>query len=106
MNLAGLAWRYLWARPLSTALNLTLLGLGVAMMVFLLLVGEQAERSLRRDLAGIDLVVGAKGSPMQLMLAGVFHLDVPTGNIPLTTLAQLRAQPLVAQALPLALGDS
>ena len=106
MNLAGLAWRYLWARPLSTALNLTLLALGVAMMVFLLLVGEQAERSLRRDLAGIDLVVGAKGSPMQLMLAGVFHLDLPTGNIPLTTLAQLRAQPLVAQALPLALGDS
>ena len=106
MNLAGLAWRYLWARPLSTALNLMLLGLGVSLMVFLLLVSEQAERSLRRDLAGIDLVVGAKGSPMQLMLAGVFHLDAPTGNIPLATIAQLRTQPLVAQALPLALGDS
>lgn len=106
MNLAGLAWRYLWARPLSAALNLALLALGVSLMVFLLLVSEQAERSLRRDLAGVDLVVGAKGSPMQLMLAGVFHLDVPTGNIPLTTVAQLRAQPLVAQALPLALGDS
>jgi putative ABC transport system permease protein len=106
MTLSGLAWRNLWARPLSSALNLMLLALGVALVVFLLLVGEQVERSLQRDLAGIDLVVGAKGSPMQLMLAGVFHLDVPTGNIALDTLDQVRAQPMVRQALPLALGDS
>jgi putative ABC transport system permease protein len=43
---------------------------------------------------------------MQLMLAGVFHLDTPTGNIPLQTLELLQRQPLVAQAVPLSLGDS
>jgi putative ABC transport system permease protein len=106
MNLAGLSWRFLWARPLVAALNLALLGLGVAAMVFLLSVSSQVERTLQRDLAGIDLVVGAKGSPMQLILSGVFHLDVPTGNVPLAAVDKLRDHPLVGRVVPLALGDS
>ena len=101
-----LAWRYLWSSPLTTALNLLLLTLGLAAVTFVLRAGAQVEAGLRRDLAGIDLVVGAKGSPMQIMLAGVFHLDAPTGNIPLATLELLKRQPLVAQAVPLSLGDS
>ncbi|MCH8857798.1 MAG: ABC transporter permease, partial [Proteobacteria bacterium] len=101
-----LAWRYLWSSPLTTALNLLLLTLGLAAVTFVLRASAQVEAGLRRDLAGIDLVVGAKGSPMQIMLAGVFHVDAPTGNIPLKTLELLQAQPLVAQAVPLSLGDS
>jgi putative ABC transport system permease protein len=101
-----LAWRYLWSSPLTTALNLLLLTLGLAAVTFVLRASAQVEAGLKRDLAGIDLVVGAKGSPMQIMLAGVFHLDAPTGNIPLATLALLKQQPLVAQAVPLSLGDS
>jgi len=101
-----LAWRYLWSSPLTTALNLLLLTLGLAAVTFVLRASAQVEAGLKRDLASIDLVVGAKGSPMQIMLAGVFHLDAPTGNIPLATLALLRKQPLVAQAVPLSLGDS
>lgn len=101
-----LAWRYLWSSPLTTALNLLLLTLGLAAVTFVLRASAQVEAGLKRDLAGIDLVVGAKGSPMQLMLAGVFHLDAPTGNIPLATLELLKRQPLVAQAVPLSLGDS
>lgn len=105
-GMLALAWRYLWARPLVAGLNLLLLSLGLAAVSFVLLVSEQIEAGVRRDLAGVDLVVGAKGSPMQIMLAGLFHLDVPTGNIPLTALDELRAQPLVASAVPLSLGDS
>lgn len=101
-----LAWRYLWSSPLTTALNLLLLTLGLAAVTFVLRASAQVEAGLKRDLAGIDLVVGAKGSPMQIMLAGVFHLDAPTGNIPLATLELLSKQPLVAQAVPLSLGDS
>lgn len=101
-----LAWRYLWSSPLTTALNLLLLTLGLAAVTFVLRASAQVEAGLKRDLAGIDLVVGAKGSPMQIMLAGVFHLDAPTGNIPLGALELLKQQPLVAQAVPLSLGDS
>ncbi len=101
-----LAWRYLWSSPLTTALNLLLLTLGLAAVTFVLRASAQVESGLKRDLAGIDLVVGAKGSPMQIMLAGVFHLDAPTGNIPLASLDLLKRQPLVARAVPLSLGDS
>ena len=106
MSLLRLAWRYLWAQPLTAGLNLLLLSLGLGAICFVVLVSEQIDAGVRRDLAGIDLLVGAKGSPMQIMLAGLFHLDVPTGNIPLGTLKTLREQPLVAQALPISLGDS
>lgn len=106
MKLLALAFRYLWARPLATVLNLLLLTLGLASITLVVLVGEQVERSFRRDLAGIDLVVGAKGSPMQLILAGVFHIDVPPGNVPLADVQALAAQPMVAQVIPLSLGDS
>ena len=106
MNLVVIAWRYLWSRPLAAALNLLLLSLGLASITFLLLVSHQINTAFDRDLAGIDVVVGAKGSPMQLILSGVFQLDVPTGNIPLAAVKQLQAHPLVAQLIPISMGDS
>lgn len=106
MNLMGLAWRYLWSRPLTSGLNLLLLTLGLAAIGLVGLSRDAVDRALTRDLAGIDLVVGAKGSPMQLILAGVFHLDVPPGNIPLTEAETLARHPQVAQLIPLSLGDN
>lgn len=92
--------------PLSTTLNLIMMAMGIGMMTFILSVSTQLERRASQDAAGIDLVVGAKGSPFQLILSSVFHIDIPTGNIPLEAAASLRANPMVAQAIPLALGDS
>ena len=106
MNVFGLSWRYLWSRPLATGLNLLLLALGLASMAFVLIARDQVDRAFERDLAGIDVVVGAKGSPMQLILAGVFHLDVPPGNIPLAEVQRLAQHPQVAQLIPLSLGDN
>jgi putative ABC transport system permease protein len=106
VKLLALSFRYLWSRPLAAALNLLLLTLGLASITFVLLVSDQIDRAFERDLAGIDLVVGAKGSPMQLILAGVFHIDVPPGNIPLEDVQALAKHPQVAQLIPLSLGDS
>ncbi len=106
MKVLALAFRYLWARPLAAALNLLLLSLGLASITFLLLVREQMDRAFERDLAGIDVVVGAKGSPMQLILAGVFHIDVPSGNIALSSVRELEQNPQVAKLIPISLGDS
>jgi putative ABC transport system permease protein len=106
MKTIALAFRYLWSRPLQALLNLLLLTLGLASITFVLLASEQIDRAFQRDLAGIDLVVGAKGSPMQLILAGVFHIDVAPGNIPLADVQQLARQPQVAKLIPLSLGDS
>jgi putative ABC transport system permease protein len=106
MKTIALAFRYLWSRPLAAILNLLLLTLGLASITFVLLISEQIDRAFQRDLAGIDLVVGAKGSPMQLILAGVFHIDVPPGNISMEDVQQLRKQPQVDKLIPLSLGDS
>ena len=106
MNTVSLSWRYLWSRPLAAGLNLLLLTLGLASITLLLLVGHQVNAAFDRDLAGIDVVVGAKGSPMQLILSGVFHLDVPTGNVPLAAIQALQAHPQVAKLIPISLGDS
>jgi putative ABC transport system permease protein len=101
----ALAFRYLWSRPLAALLNLLLLTLGLAAITFVLLASEQIDRAFKRDLAGIDLVVGAKGSPMQLILSGVFHIDVAPGNIALKDVQELQGQPAVAKLIPLSLGD-
>lgn len=102
----GLAVAYLRDRPLTTALNVLLLAISVAMLVLLLQLGTQASERFDRDARGIDLVVGAKGSPLQLILSSVFHIDQPTGNIPLSARALLERDPAVAQVVPLALGDN
>jgi putative ABC transport system permease protein len=106
LNLATLSASYLRARPLNTALSVILLALGVATIVLLVLVVGQAEERMHRDARGIDLVVGAKGSPMQLMLAGIYHLDAPAGNIPLAAARALEKNRFIKKAMPLALGDS
>jgi putative ABC transport system permease protein len=101
MKMAGIAWRYLWARPLAAGLNLLLLTLGLGSITFLLLVSTQLDRAFERDLAGIDVVVGAKGSPMQLILAGVFHIDVPPGNIALADARELEKDERIARMIPI-----
>jgi len=106
MNIFVLSWRYLWSRPLAASLNLLLLALGLASISFVLLISQQINRAFERDLAGIDVVVGAKGSPMQLILSGVFHIDAPTGNVPLAAIRELEKNPQVAKVIPISLGDS
>lgn len=106
LNALTLALKSLRHKPLPTALNLLLMAIGIAMMTFVLSASKQLEDGALREAQGIDLVVGAKGSPLQLILSSVYHVDVPTGNIPLATQAQLASNRLVKKTIPLALGDS
>jgi len=102
----GLVVAQLRRRPLQTVLGVALLALGIATLVFVVLAQSQLTRQLERDARNIDLVVGAKGSPLQLVLSAVYQVDVPTGNVPLATVDLLRGNRLVSQAIPLAMGDS
>ncbi len=106
MNLLVLVWSYLKARPLNTALNIVLLSLGIAVITILLLFNNQLQQKISENSKGIDLVVGAKGSPLQLILCNIFHIDFPTGNINLKEAEKISRNRLVKKAIPLALGDS
>ena len=106
MKLWQLASAYLRERPLNTFLNIFLLALGVAMIVVLLLFSAQVEDRLTKDSQGIDMVVGAKGSPLQLILSSIYQIDMPTGNISLTDAKKLSKHPMIKTIVPLALGDA
>jgi putative ABC transport system permease protein len=107
MNLVSISFNYIRRRWLSTLLNVFLLAFGIGIMVFLLLAQHQFQEKFTANVKGIKMVVGAKGSPLQLILCNVYHIDVPTGNIPLADAEQIsQMRRFVKKAIPLALGDS
>ncbi len=106
MNIFSLVGNYLKAKPLHTALNILLFALGIAVITILLIFSNQLQEKIAANSRGVDLVVGAKGSPLQLILCSIFHIDFPTGNIKLHEAEKLTHHPLIKKAIPLALGDS
>ena len=102
----GLAVALLRSKPLVTILNIIIYATAVFSIVLLIQLSTQVEKRLRSNSKSIDLVVGAKGSPLQLVLSALYHLDAPTGNIALSSLDTLRADPLVRRVIPLSVGDS
>lgn len=106
MNLLTLATRDWRANPGQSFLTVALTAIAMALLVVVLSFTRQIEGHMERDAQGIDLVVGAKGSPLQLVLSGVYHLDVPPGNVLLEDVDSLGQNPWVRRVIPLALGDS
>ncbi|RZL04639.1 MAG: ABC transporter permease, partial [Pedobacter sp.] len=106
MSPLKISWKSLWSKPLSSALNLMLIAFGTGILTILLLATTQIDDKLNKNSKDIDLVVGAKGSPLQLILSSIYYIDFPTGNIPLKDAEQLMRNPFVKRAVPLALGDN
>ncbi len=106
MSLWRMAWRYLWSRTLVTLLTLTGIALGTALICSVLTLRRESEAGFLRESGQFDLVAGAKGSPLQLVLGSIYQLDVPTGNIPYSRYEALRDDKRVASAIPLGLGDN
>ena len=108
MSILSLALRNLLYRPWTTALSLILAALGAGLISLILLLNWQLEQQFDRNLAGIDLVVGAKGSPLQLMMSSMYHISSPTGNVPLDGVKPFLnpAHPYISFGVPLSLGDS
>ena len=106
MNTFSLSFKNVVAKPLSSLLSILLFGFGVGIIVVILLTSSFLRSEISKNAQGIDLVVGAKGSPLQIILASIFHIDFPTGNISLEDANKLVQNRLVASAIPLSLGDS
>ncbi len=106
MNLFKIAFKNIQFRPLNTSLSLILLSFGVGIISLLLLLEVQLREEFDRNIKDIDLVLGAKGSPLQLILANVYHIDAPTGNINLKEAKRVMRHPYIKEAIPLAYGDN
>ena len=104
--LFALAWRSLRNRPVTSILTVA----AVALSITLLLGVEQARRGMRESftgtIKGTDLVVGARGGTLQLLLGSVFGIGAPTGSVPYAVYEQWTRHPAIKWTVPLAIGDS
>jgi putative ABC transport system permease protein len=98
--------RNLAYRKLATILLALSVSLGVGLMTAILHLKNQAHRSFQQSALGYNLIVGAKGSPLQLTLNVVYHLDSPVGNLPFQYYEAIKHDPRVKLAVPFLLGDS
>ncbi|KAA0990263.1 ABC transporter permease [Dyadobacter aurulentus] len=106
MNLFKISFANIKEKKLNSFLSALLLALGIGMISLLLLLNQQLDEQFRKNIKGIDMVVGAKGSPLQLILSSIYQIDAPTGNVPLAEVNSLRKNPFVKTVIPLSMGDS
>ncbi len=101
-----ISWKNILDKKLNSFLCILLMTLGIAMISLLMLLGKQLQDKFAKNISGIDLVVGAKGSPLQLILSSVYQIDNPTGNVYLDDVAAIAQNPLVKEMIPLSMGDN
>lgn len=106
MNDLTLIGASLKTRASGNLLSVALIAFGVMLATLILMLSVHVSERLTHDGKNIDLVVGAKGSPLQLILSSVYHIDIPTGNIPHKLYQSFKRHRHVKHAIPLALGDS
>lgn len=106
MNLFKLSIANLKEKKLNSFLSALLLTLGIGMISLLLLLNKQLDEQFKRNIRGIDMVVGAKGSPLQIILSSIYQIDAPTGNVPLSEINKLKRNPFVKTVIPLSMGDN
>ncbi len=106
MSLWHIAWSYLWNRKLTTSLTILSVALGVALIYSVLTLREETRKRFEEEGQSFDIVVGAKGSPLQLVLSALYFMDVPTGNIQRSDYEAIKKNEDVAAAFPVCLGDT
>lgn len=106
MNIPGLAWRSLWHRRATAGLVVLSIALSVVLLLGVERLRAQARSSFAGTLSGTDLIVGARGSPVNLLLYSVFRIGDATNGVSWSSHLALRERPEVTWTVPLSLGDS
>ena len=106
MNIFKLSIKNILSKPLSSFISLALLTLGIGIISLLLQLNSLIKDQMDNNLRGIDMVVGAKGSPLQLILSSVYHVDSPTGNISYKEAEKISNNRMVGSSIKLLYGDN
>jgi putative ABC transport system permease protein len=104
--LLKIVWKNIIAKKMNSFLAILLMTFGICIISLLTNIGNQLESKFAKNISGIDMVVGAKGSPLQLILSGVYQIDAPTGNVALSEINALKSNPLIKEIIPLSMGDN
>jgi len=105
MSLLAIALKSLRQRALASSLTALSVGLGVMLIVAVLLIAAVVNETFNRRGVGYDLIVGPKGSDMQLVLSTVYRIEPPIQNLPYLYYLDLLKDPMIEGAVPVAFGD-
>jgi putative ABC transport system permease protein len=105
MNLFSIAWKSVKQRSVASMLTALSVALGVMLMVVVLVIEGAVDGALNQRSIAYDLIIGAKGSDLQLVLSSVYRVQPPIANLPYMYLDQLQNDRRVETAIPLAFGD-
>lgn len=106
MNLSTIVIKNLRKRLLSTTLTISSIALGIAMVIAVLVVQKEADRSFNQTSVGYDLLFAAKGSQLQATLNTLYHLETSVGIIPFGVYEAAKRDPRIEVAFPFYVGDS
>ena len=101
----GLAWQSAWSRRVSMGLVAASIALSTTLVLAIHQLGSDARSSFSKAVSGVDLIVGAKASPIELLLNTVFQIGRGTALLPVQTVQQLQAIDGVSWVVPVAMGD-
>lgn len=106
MIILRLAWRSLLNRRVTAALTVLAIALSVTLMLGVEKVRMGTKNGFLNTISGTDLIIGARASPVQLLLYAVFRIGDATANITWQTVTDIKARPEVAWLVPISLGDN
>lgn len=106
MNLVTISWKSVRQRWLASSLTALSIALGVALMVTVLVINGIVTRMFSQSATGYHMVLGAKGSAMQLVLNTIYFMDRPIENVPYKSYLKLKKLNWVKHAIPFNLGDT
>lgn len=106
MNIWKISIKNLFHKPLYTFLSILSLAISIGLLLGIKQLDASVKQQFDNSLGNIDLVIGAKGSPLQLVLASIMHIDNPTGNISYKEAKKIGKNPLIKTAVPISYGDN
>ncbi len=106
MNVWKISIQNIKSKPLYTFLSVFVLALSVTLLIGVQQLKYSFQYQMEHNLGTIDMVVGAKGSPLQLVLSSVLHVDNPTGNISYNEAMRLSKNKWITSAVPISYGDN
>ncbi len=106
MSVFRIAMKSLRHRRGTAILTAVAIGVSVMLLLGVERIRSQTRESFANSISGTDLIVGARGHPIQILLVSVFHIGYPTNNIRWDSFQEIRSNRAVAWAVPLSLGDS
>ena len=101
-----LAYKSLLNRKGSVSLTLMAMTVSIFVLLGIEHIRHQAKENFRNSVSGVDLIVGARTSSINLLLYSVFRIGSPTNNIRWDTYQTIANDPNIAWSIPLSLGDS